>query len=107
DAPHPCAAPRIKYESFLQPPATSQRPEGSDFLPLTFASEDSDAIAWLADPEGVAQDVRRFSRGHGCPVEKSLHHRVAGFALSGKRFSLLPVLLTLIKRNEVAEGESL
>jgi hypothetical protein len=24
----------------------------------------------------------------------------------GKRFSLLPFLLTLIKRNEVAEGES-
>ena len=24
-------------------------------------------------PQGVAQDVRRFSKGHGCPFEKSRH----------------------------------
>src|SRR3546814_3038512 len=39
----------------------------------------------------------------GCPLEKSLHQQAAGFALGTKRFSLLLFLLTLIKRNEVAE----
>ncbi|ALN64883.1 hypothetical protein GLA29479_4037 [Lysobacter antibioticus] len=25
----------------------------------------------IVDPEGAAQDVRRFSIGQGCPIEKS------------------------------------
>src|SRR3546814_8239599 len=63
-------------------------------------------LAMPADPEGAAHGCAAFFARAGCPLEKSLHQRKARFALGTKRFSLLPFILTLIKRNEVAEGES-
>src|SRR3546814_18175780 len=62
-------------------------------------------LAMPADPEGAAHGCAAFFARAGCPLEKSLHQRKARFALGTKRFSLLPFLLTLIKRNEVAETE--
>ena len=51
-------------------------------------------------------DVRRFSRGQDALSKNPFTNEKPGLPCTGKRFSLLPFLLTLIKRNEVAEGES-
>src|SRR5690606_22803293 len=71
-------------------------------------SKDPDVDTWPADPEGAAQDVRRFSTRQGCLVEKSPRRRIPGFAVGTKAFSLVR-FFDAYQRNELgrAAGETL
>jgi hypothetical protein len=59
------------------------------------------------DPEGAAQGVRRFSKGHGCPLEKSRRHPLGGLALIGEApFLLVTFLWALSKKSNSPKAKA-
>jgi len=74
---------------------------------LRFAAKDVCIPAMQQDPKGGAHGCAPFPKRQEPRLGITRSNQPIGLPRRGKRFSLVPFLLTLIKRNEPAKGGSL